>query len=79
MFLGPYVFMALGCFLRILFRLRDKFNVKNAMTCFGIVFILAVSVYSGNVMDALTITITLAFILGKVVKDLFYCQEEIEN
>ena len=77
--LGPYVLIAFGCSFRIALELRKKFNVKYAMTCFGTIFILAVSVYSGNIMDALTITIILAFILGKLAKDLFIENKEIEN
>ena len=75
LFLGPYVLITLGCLLRIILNLRKKFNVKHAMTCFGMLFILAVSVYSGNIMDALTITIILAFILAKLTKDLFMVEE----
>ncbi|WP_270506893.1 O-antigen ligase family protein [Paraclostridium sordellii] len=79
LFLGPYVLITLGCLFRIIIKSRENFNVKYAMTCFGTLFILAVSVYSGNIMDALTITIILAFILGKLVGDLFIDREEIEN
>lgn len=79
LFLGPYVLMTLACFFKIIFNIRKKFNIKYAMTCFGMLFIQAVSVYSGNIMDALTITIILAFILGKLIKDLFKTQEEAEN
>lgn len=79
LFLGPYVLITLGCFFRIIMKGRENFNVKYAMTCFGTLFILAVSVYSGNIMDALTITIILAFILGKLITDLFIDKEEIEN
>lgn len=75
LFLGPYVLMTLGCLLRIILKLRKKFNVKYAMTCFGTLFILGVSIYSGNIMDALTITIILAFILAKLAKDLFMVEE----
>ena len=68
--LGPYVLMILGCALRIIITLFRSLNIKEAMACFGIVFILGVSVYSGNVMDALTITIILGFIMGQLTKDL---------
>lgn len=75
LFLGPYVSLSLTCFFKIIAKVREKFNVQYAMTCFGILFIQAVSVYSGNIMDALTITIILAFALGKLTKDLIINQE----
>ncbi len=79
LFLGPYVLITLGCLIKIIAEIKQKFNVKHAMVCFGTLFILAVSVYSGNIMDALTITIILAFNLAKLVKDLFYNQDENTN
>lgn len=79
LFLGPYVLITLGCLIRIISKIKETFNVKYAMVCFGTLFILAVSVYSGNIMDALTITIILAFNLAKLVKDLFYNQNENTN
>ena len=69
--------MTLVCLFRIALKLREKFNINNSMTCFGIVFILAVSVYSGNIMDALTITIILGFIIGKLIRDLFIIENKI--
>lgn len=77
LFLGPYLIMTLVCLFRIALKLREKFNINNSMTCFGIVFILAVSVYSGNIMDALTITIILGFIIGKLIRDLFIIENKI--
>ena len=60
LFLGPYVLLTLASMFKIIvYLIKRKFDINISMTCFGIVFILGVSVYSGNVMDALTITIIL--------------------
>lgn len=69
--LGPYVLITLTCFTKILLRFKDKFNVSNIMTCYAIGFILVASINSGNVMDCLTITIILGFIIGKLTEDVF--------
>lgn len=69
--LGPYVLITLTCFTKILLSFKDKFNVSNIMTCYAIGFILVASINSGNVMDCLTITIILGFIIGKLTEDVF--------
>lgn len=72
LFLGPYVLLTLASMFKIIvYLIKRKFDINISMTCFGIVFILGVSVYSGNVMDALTITIILGFIIGILTKQLF--------
>lgn len=65
-FLGPYVLLSIVCFMKMLIKLKDKGTVMNLSATFAIIFALGVSYYSGNVLDALTVTIILAFILGYV-------------
>ncbi|MDU6115828.1 MAG: O-antigen ligase family protein [Paeniclostridium sordellii] len=69
--LGPYVILALICFFKMIFKFKDKFNTTNASLTYAILFALAVSYYSGNVLDALTVTIILAFILGYLTSLVF--------
>ena len=70
-FLGPYVLLALAGIIRMLMRLKDAATVLNLSSIFAIIFALGVSYYSGNVLDALTVTIILAFILGHVSRLIF--------
>ena len=70
-FLGPYVILPLACFIMMVKKFKEKFNVLNASLCFSILFTLGVSYYSGNVIDGLTVTIILAFSLGYLVKQTF--------
>lgn len=69
--LGPYVLTILACFIKMLMKFKEKFNLRNSITCFTIVFILVSSVSSGNVMDCLTINIILGFIIGKLTEEMF--------
>ncbi|MEG2869709.1 MAG: O-antigen ligase family protein, partial [Terrisporobacter sp.] len=69
--LGPYVLITLACFIKMLIQFREKFNLRNSIRCFAIVFILGSSINSGNIMDCLTITIILGFIIGKLTEDIF--------
>lgn len=70
-FLGPYVILPLVCFIMMIKKFKEKFNVLNTSLCFSILFTLGVSYYSGNVIDGLTVTIILAFSLGYLVKETF--------
>ncbi len=70
-FLGPYVILALICFLNMLIKFKEKFNIINLSLCYAVLFALGVSYYSGNVLDALTVTIILAFILGHLTNLVF--------
>lgn len=69
--LGPYILITLACFIKMLLKFKEKFNLRNLITCFAVVFILGASINSGNVMDCLTITIILGFIIGKLTEDIF--------
>ncbi|CEN79738.1 O-antigen ligase family protein [Paraclostridium sordellii] len=70
-FLGPYVILPLVCFMMMINKFKEKFNVLNTSLCLSILFTLGVSYYSGNVIDGLTVTIILAFTLGYLVKETF--------
>lgn len=69
--LGPYVLIIIACFIKILLRFKEKFDIRNSITCLTVVFVLGASINSGNVMDCLTITIILGFIIGKLTEDIF--------
>lgn len=73
-FLGPYVILPIVCFIIMIKKFKEKFNVLNTSLCFSILFTLGVSYYSGNVIDGLTVTIILAFSLGYLVKETFIKQ-----
>lgn len=69
--LAPYIIFIFACFIKVLAKFKEKFNLINLITGFTVVFILISSISSGNVMDCLTINIILAFIVGKLTKDIF--------
>lgn len=78
--LGPYVLIILACLIKMLLQFRNKFNLRNSITSFAIIFILGASINSGNVMDCLTITIILGFIMGKLIDEIFRKQQsDVEN
>ena len=78
--LGPYVLAILACVIKMLFQFKNKFNLRNSITIFAIIFILGASINSGNVMDCLTITIILGFIIGKLMDDMFKKQQiDVKN
>ena len=70
-FLGPYIILPLICFIKMLMNFKEKFNIVSTSLCFAVLFALGVSYYSGNVIDALTVTIIMAFILGHLINLVF--------
>lgn len=70
-FLGPYIILPLICFIKMLMNFKEKFNIVSTSLCFAVLFALGVSYYSGNVIDALTVTIIMAFILGYLINLVF--------
>lgn len=69
--IGPYIILSIACMIKMLISFKEKFTLFNTLCGLGIVFLLGVSYYSGNVLDALTVTIILAFILGKLIDTVF--------
>ena len=69
--LGPYIIITIACIIKILLDFKKKFNLENSITCFSVVFILTSSISSGNVMDCLTITIILGFIIGNLINEIW--------
>lgn len=71
LFLSPYIVIVLGCILVILRKFKERVSIENLVICFATTFALGVSYYSGNVLDSLTMTIILAFILGNLINIVF--------
>lgn len=69
--IGPYIILSIVCMIKMLISFKQNFTLFNALCGLGILFLLGVSYYSGNVLDALTVTIILAFILGKLIDTVF--------
>ena len=69
--IGPYIILSIVCMIKMLISFKQNFTLFNALCGLGILFLLGVSYYSGNVLDALTVTIILAFILGKLIETVF--------
>ncbi|QAR34956.1 O-antigen ligase family protein [Latilactobacillus curvatus] len=63
----PYILGVIYLIYAILRHFRTKFTFRNTSFLLGILGILSVSLYSGNVMDFLTATFILAFIEGQLL------------
>lgn len=64
---APYVFGVIYLVYELLRHFKTKFTLRNTAFMLGIVGILGVSMYSGNVMDFLTATFILAFFEGQLL------------
>lgn len=71
LFLGPYILVVLSCIIFILRKLKNRISLENTIICFAAIFALGVSYYSGNVLDSLTVTIIMSFILGNLINIVF--------
>lgn len=69
----PYVFILLWAIFQVLSSYQNKFTFKNVSYLVAIGLMLALSLYSGNVMDFLMDTILLAFFEGQLMKELASC------
>lgn len=69
----PYVCVLLWAIFKVIYSYQDKFTFKNISYLLAIGLILALSLYSGNVMDFLMDTILLAFFEGQLMKELASC------
>ena len=65
--IGPYIILSLLSIIKMFMSFKEKFTLFNALSVCGILFLLGVSYYSGNVLDSLTVMIILSFILGKLI------------
>lgn len=70
LFVLPYLLMLLVAGYLMLRHFKTLMTMRNASFALGIVMILGVSIYSGNVMDFLTATFILAFFEGQLVQKL---------
>lgn len=71
LFLGPYIGIVLFSIFFILLKLKARINIESIILCFAILFALGVSYYSGNVLDSLTVTIIIGFVLGNLINIVF--------
>lgn len=68
--LGPLALLLGIAIFCILFN-KDHFNFENCSLCLGLGLIYFVAYYSGNAIDNLGITITIGFVLGYLINNLF--------
>jgi hypothetical protein len=68
---APYILLILFLGLRMLFRFRDLFTLKNVTLIMGVIMAFAISLYAGYVLDYLTATILVGFFLGQLVLGTF--------
>lgn len=78
-FLGPYILIILASIIFIILKLKSRISIENTMMCFGVSFALGASYYSGNVLDSLTVTIIIAFVLGNLINFVFKKEESHEK
>lgn len=64
LFICPYLIIACYAIYKIIKNYREKCNLINMCYLFGICITLAASVFSGNVLDELVVTIYLGFMCG---------------
>ena len=77
-FLGPYVILTLLCGIKMLFNFKYKFSVINSLLAISILLSLALSYYSGNVLDSLTVMIILSFMLGFLLDNVLKKEGDLE-
>ncbi len=68
LFLFPFVLIVLWGIYQCLRYYKEKFNIFNFSCISSILLVLGASYFSGNSLDALTVTIILAFICGIIIK-----------
>ena len=71
LFLGPYIGIVFYSICFILLKLKTRMSIDKIILCFATLFALGVSYYSGNVLDSLTVTIIIGFILGNLINIVF--------
>lgn len=64
----PYLLVVAYAGIKMLFNYRKAFTLKNVSLLIGIIMMLAISLYSGYVLDYLTATILLGFFMGQLLQ-----------
>jgi len=74
--LGPIVAIILACGFYCLIKFKKYFIMENVSLLAGGGIVMIISWYSGNSLDSLFVSIILAFLLGKLISNLFYNKKE---
>lgn len=77
--IGPMVMIVLMGLVFSLIKFREKFTMENISLIASGFLALAVSWYSGNSLDSLFISIILAFILGKLMINMFSKEDKYDR
>lgn len=77
--LMPYVILSFISGVYILFTYKSNFNLYNISLLLVIGFVLCIAIYSGNIMDGLSVTLVLALLIGNLLRRLFYKTVECDK
>lgn len=74
--LVPYLLILLFSGILMLIKFKEQFTFKNCSLLLSVLVTLSVSLYSGNVMDFLTVTIILAFVEGQLLRNVLFSKSK---
>lgn len=75
----PYILVLLFAALMILLHFRERFTLRNVTLGISSALTLGLSLYAGYVMDYLTATILLAFVMGLLLRGAMGKDEEVSD
>lgn len=70
LFFGPYIILLLFLLFMVMINFKKTMNITNCSLLTGIGLIFCIAYFSGNTMDNLGITLTVAFVLGYLLKNI---------
>lgn len=79
LFLSVDILILIASLFKMLFNFKEKFNFENSCYFIASVALIGSAYYSGNVMDALIVTIIFNFFLGQYIVNLFLNNKKLEN
>ena len=77
LFIGPYFVVA--SFAIIYMIINKRLRMRTTILCMSVYLTLAISYFSGHILDELIVTIILGFISGFILKDVFDCKKQLDS
>ena len=68
--IGPYFLIIIYSILLMFKKIKEKLNIKNVILLSSICIVLAISVFTGHILDELIVTLYMGFIIGFLIKEL---------
>lgn len=73
---GPYIILIILAIFKMLFRFKNKMNIKNCSLILGTGFTCCSAYFSGNTLESLGITIVLAAFYGEILMQILLNKQE---